>query len=151
MDLGSSGYPNDRKRFDQDHSDYVSAATKLIHCNESFINVLFHSLIHSGFTIEIGSALTVLLASKIGIPISTTHCKVGSVVFVGMASSGNRCRPNSNRRGADDEEDGLKMAEEKKGVDWSLFRNIVYAWVITVPIACALSAAVMYVLCQIWF
>lgn len=104
-----------------------------------------------GFTIEIGSALTVLLASKIGIPISTTHCKVGSVVFVGYANAGKTCRPNGNRReGADDEEDGLKMVdgEKQKAVDWSLFRNIVYAWVITVPIACALSAGVMFVLCK---
>lgn len=94
------------------------------------------------------------MASKIGIPISTTHCKVGSVVFVGYANSAKTCRPNSNRRGADDEEDGLKMRRgeepvEEKAVDWSLFRNIVYAWVITVPIACGLSAAVMYVLCKI--
>lgn len=74
------------------------------------------------------------------------------MVFVGMASSSNKCRPNNNRRGgADDEEDGLKMGVEakEKAVDWSLFRNIVYAWVITVPIACALSAAVMWVLCTI--
>lgn len=89
-----------------------------------------------------------LIASKIGIPISTTHCKVGSVVFVGYANSGKTCRPNGNR--ADEEEDGLKMVGEsrEKAVDWSLFRNIVYAWVITVPIACGLSAAVMYVLCK---
>lgn len=76
---------------------------------------------------------------------------MGSVVFVGYANSGKTCRPKSNRRG-DDEEDGLKMAaaeSNEKAVDWSLFRNIVYAWVITVPIACALSAAVMYVLCKI--
>lgn len=70
----------------------------------------------TGFTIEIGSALTVLLASKIGLPISTTHCKVGSVVFVGWAST------------------------SSSGVDWKLFRNIISAWVITVPLAAGLSA-----------
>ncbi|VEN43963.1 unnamed protein product [Callosobruchus maculatus] len=53
----------------------------------------------TGFTIEVGAAFTVLLASKVGIPISTTHCKVGSVVFVGYFSS------------------------SKKGVDWSLFSS----------------------------
>lgn len=97
-----------------------------------------------------------LLASKIGLPISTTHCKVGSVVFVGYANAGKTCKPKKNRRaGADDEEDGLAMAaqagakETEKAVDWSLFRNIVYAWVITVPIACALSAAVMFILCKL--
>ncbi|KAJ9589243.1 hypothetical protein L9F63_017542 [Diploptera punctata] len=71
----------------------------------------------TGFTIEIGAAFTVLLASKIGLPISTTHCKVGSVVFVGWAST------------------------TKQGVDWKLFRNIIGAWVLTVPIAGGLSAA----------
>lgn len=76
----------------------------------------------TGFTIEIGAAFTVLLASKIGIPISTTHCKVGSVVFVGYFST------------------------SKKGVDWSLFRNIIFAWVVTVPIAAAMSAAFMFIL-----
>ncbi|KAL3282211.1 hypothetical protein HHI36_005405 [Cryptolaemus montrouzieri] len=74
----------------------------------------------TGFTIEIGAAFTVLLASKIGIPISTTHCKVGSVVFVGYFS------------------------RSKKGVDWSLFRNIIFAWMVTVPIAAILSAGIMF-------
>ncbi|GLV39179.1 Na[+]-dependent inorganic phosphate cotransporter type III [Carabus blaptoides fortunei] len=76
----------------------------------------------TGFTIEIGAALTVLLASKIGLPISTTHCKVGSVVFVGYANS------------------------SRQGVDWKLFRNIISAWVITVPIAALLSAGCMFCL-----
>ncbi|CAB0000643.1 unnamed protein product [Nesidiocoris tenuis] len=76
----------------------------------------------TGFSIEIGAAMTVLLASKIGIPISTTHCKVGSVVFVGWAGS------------------------SSSGVDWRLFRNIISAWIVTVPIAGLLSAAFMLAL-----
>ncbi|CAD5119386.1 DgyrCDS8000 [Dimorphilus gyrociliatus] len=72
----------------------------------------------SGFCIEIGSALTVLVASNIGIPISTTHCKVGSVVCVGRFRS-------------------------RQNVDWSIFRNIVFAWLVTLPIAGGISAAMM--------
>lgn len=76
---------------------------------------------YSGFCIEIGSALTVLLASNMKIPISTTHCKVGSVVAVGRVRS-------------------------KQNVDWKLFRNIIMAWVVTVPVAGAISALTMYLL-----
>ncbi|XP_055302021.1 sodium-dependent phosphate transporter 1 [Sitodiplosis mosellana] len=87
----------------------------------------------TGFTIEIGSALTVLFASKIGLPISTTHCKVGSVIFVGYASS----PPYTN-------EDKAAGLLPPKPIDWGLFRNIIYAWVVTVPIAAALSAIFMF-------
>lgn len=103
----------------------------------------------TGFTIEIGAAFTVLLASKIGLPISTTHCKVGSVVFVGQASAPKKLSP--------DEEKAMKMQHphehhhyatgQQKAVDWGLFRNIVYAWVVTVPVAGLLSAGFMYALC----
>ncbi|XP_013385768.1 sodium-dependent phosphate transporter 1-like [Lingula anatina] len=70
----------------------------------------------SGFCIEIASALTVLVASNIGIPISTTHCKVGSIVGVGRFRS-------------------------RENVDWKLFRNIFFAWIVTVPVSGAISAA----------
>ncbi|XP_026540508.1 sodium-dependent phosphate transporter 1 [Notechis scutatus] len=72
----------------------------------------------SGFSIELASALTVVIASNVGLPISTTHCKVGSVVSVGWLRS-------------------------KKAVDWRLFRNIFMAWFVTVPISGLLSAAIM--------
>lgn len=72
----------------------------------------------SGFCIEIGSALSVLIASNIGIPISTTHCKVGSVVFVGRFRS-------------------------RQNVDWKIFRNIIFAWLVTLPISGGISAAIM--------
>lgn len=57
-----------------------------------------------GFTIELGAAFTVLLATKIGVPVSTTHCLIGSVVFVGWAS------------------------QSKAGVDWRLFRQVLHSF-----------------------
>uniref|UniRef100_A0A665WZZ2 Phosphate transporter n=1 Tax=Echeneis naucrates TaxID=173247 RepID=A0A665WZZ2_ECHNA len=72
----------------------------------------------SGFSIELASAITVVVASNIGLPVSTTHCKVGSVVAVGWLRS-------------------------RKSVDWHLFRNIFIAWFVTVPISGLISAAIM--------
>lgn len=38
-----------------------------------------------GFCIEVGAAITVILASRIGLPVSTTHCQVGATMGVGLA------------------------------------------------------------------
>ncbi|KAL3089370.1 hypothetical protein niasHS_007092 [Heterodera schachtii] len=61
-----------------------------------------------GFCIELGSAITVVIASKLGIPVSMTLCIVGSVVAVGAV------------RGS-------------VPVNWPLFRNVFIAWVVTFP------------------
>ncbi|KHJ86789.1 phosphate transporter family protein [Oesophagostomum dentatum] len=64
----------------------------------------------SGFTIEFGAAMTTIVASKFGLPISTTQCLVGSIVLVGCVRGG-------------------------EGVKWKIFRNIVIAWVSTLPMS----------------
>lgn len=67
-----------------------------------------------GFSAEFGAATTVLVCSKMGLPISTTHTLVGAVVGVGMAR-------------------GLAS------LNLRVVRNIAYSWIITLPIAGLLS------------
>jgi PiT family inorganic phosphate transporter len=71
-----------------------------------------------GFSVDFGAATTVLIASKLGMPISTTHTVVGAIIGVGLAR-------------------GLEA------VDLRIIKKIVLSWVITVPIA-ALTAALIY-------
>ena len=73
----------------------------------SLINFLYN---FSGFIIEFGTIFTVLLASNLGIPISTTHCLVGSVILVGFVRSRNI-------------------------TNWKVVRSILFAWLVTVPIS----------------
>ena len=75
----------------------------------------------SGFSIEFGAAVTALCASKVGLPISTTHCLVGSVVAVGTVKSG-------------------------EGIDWRLFRNVAISWVVTLPVSGIIAALFMLLL-----
>ncbi|KAI1719404.1 phosphate transporter family domain-containing protein [Ditylenchus destructor] len=75
----------------------------------------------SGFSIEFGCAVTVLLASKIGIPVSTTHCLIGSIVAVGVLNS-------------------------DEGVNWLIFRNIVLSWLVTLPASGLFAAGITYLL-----
>jgi inorganic phosphate transporter, PiT family len=71
-----------------------------------------------GFAAETGGALSVLLATRFGIPVSTTHTITGSIVGVGATT-------------------------RRRGVRWGLARRIVWAWVLTIP-ASALTAALCY-------
>uniref|UniRef100_H2ZN43 Phosphate transporter n=1 Tax=Ciona savignyi TaxID=51511 RepID=H2ZN43_CIOSA len=77
-----------------------------------------------GFCIELMTATTVLVASNVGIPISTTHCKVGAVVSIGWYGS-------------------------RTAVDWSMARNIAFAWFVTVPVSGILSAGCMFLMMKL--
>ncbi|MDQ2977669.1 MAG: inorganic phosphate transporter [Acidobacteriota bacterium] len=69
----------------------------------------------SGFCAETGGAITVLLASIWGIPVSTTHTITGSIVGVGAT-------------------------QRFSAVRWGVAGRIVYAWILTIPMAAAIGA-----------
>jgi PiT family inorganic phosphate transporter len=72
-----------------------------------------------GFAAEFGAATTILFASKLGLPISTTHTLVGSVLGVGLA------------RGIG-------------ALNLSMIREIFLSWVVTLPAGAILSVIFYY-------
>ena len=74
-----------------------------------------------GFCAETGGGVTILLASALGVPVSTTHTITGAIVGVGAA-----------RRAA--------------AVRWGVARQIVWAWVLTIPLSAAIAALTYHVL-----
>jgi PiT family inorganic phosphate transporter len=68
-----------------------------------------------GFSAEAGGALTLFLASSLGIPVSTTHTITGAIVGVGAT-------------------------QRVSAVRWGVARKIVIAWIITLPITALLAA-----------
>ena len=78
-----------------------------------------------GFTVDFSAATTVLIASKMGLPVSTTHAAVGGVIGVGVA------------RGFE-------------AVNFRIVFQIMIYWVLTVP-AAALTSMAIYTILQITF
>jgi phosphate/sulfate permease len=74
-----------------------------------------------GFSAEFAAAATILVGSRMGLPLSTTHTLVGSVIGVGFA------------RGI-------------AALDMRIVRTIVLSWIATVPLAAAFSAIIFWVL-----
>lgn len=74
-----------------------------------------------GFCAETGGAITILFASHLGVPVSTTHTITGAIVGVGA----------SKRLGA---------------VRWGVAARIVWAWVLTIPASAAVAALVFWLL-----
>ena len=74
-----------------------------------------------GFSAEFGAATTVLVASRMGLPVSTTHTLVGAVIGVGLAR-------------------GLAA------INLRMVGRIVNSWIVTLPVAGALAAGLFEVL-----
>ena len=72
-----------------------------------------------GFCAETGGAVTLFLATGLGVPVSTTHTITGAIVGVGAA-------------------------QRTRAVRWGLAGNIVMAWIVTMPAAAAMAALAYY-------
>lgn len=73
-----------------------------------------------GFCAETGGAITLFLATALGIPVSTTHTITGAIVGVGSSS---------NRR----------------NVRWGIAGNIVWAWILTIPATAFISSIAWWI------
>ncbi|MFZ6747483.1 inorganic phosphate transporter [Undibacterium sp. Ren11W] len=73
-----------------------------------------------GFCAETGGAITLFMATALGIPVSTTHTVTGAIVGVGSA-------------------------QKMSAVRWGVAGNIVWAWVLTIPASAFVAAIAWWV------
>ncbi|MGE0173135.1 MAG: anion permease [Oligoflexales bacterium] len=74
-----------------------------------------------GFCAETSGALTLFLATSLGLPVSTTHTISGSIMGVGAVN-------------------------KISAVRWGVAERIVWAWIITIPLSAAMSGAMFWIL-----
>ena len=72
-----------------------------------------------GFAAETGGALTLFGTSMLGIPVSTTHTITGAIIGVGAV-------------------------KRLSAVRWGVTKNIIIAWIITIPVTSLLAAAIYF-------
>jgi len=73
----------------------------------------------SGFCAETGAAISILLATWMGLPVSSTHAIAGAIAGVGSI-------------------------QRTRAVRWHVAKGIVTAWVLTIPAAALVSAMICY-------
>ncbi|MGJ7491880.1 inorganic phosphate transporter [Variovorax sp. ZT4R33] len=78
-----------------------------------------------GFCAETGGALTLFLATALGIPVSTTHTITGAIVGVGSA-------------------------QRASAVRWGVAGNIVWAWIFTIPASAFVAAFAYWISLQVF-
>ena len=78
-----------------------------------------------GFCAETGGAITLFLATGLGIPVSTTHTITGAIVGVGST-------------------------QRASAVRWGVAGNIVWAWIFTIPASAFVAAVAYWVSLQIF-
>ncbi|KAF8931575.1 phosphate-repressible phosphate permease [Dissophora ornata] len=76
-----------------------------------------------GFSLSLGTSLTVLTCSKLGLPVSTTHCITGATTSVGLCSGG-----------------GVKS------INWKMLALVASSWILTLPAAALVSGCIFAII-----
>lgn len=71
----------------------------------------------SAFPMELGATTIILLGSNLGLPISSTQCKVGAIAAVGLF-------------------------DNISAVDYRIMRDTLLAWIVTLPVSGVLAAGI---------
>ncbi|PVH73119.1 phosphate transporter, partial [Cadophora sp. DSE1049] len=82
-------------------------------------NKITHVSPTRGFPINVATPFTVLVASKFGLPVSTTQCQLGATIGVGLCNG------------------------DLKAVNWKQSGFIIMGWFITPPIVGLISGLLM--------
>lgn len=100
------------------------------------------------YCVALSAAITVIVASWLGLPVSSTHIAVGGVFGVGFFREWDAERRIRNARLAMPERTKYTPEERRrrKLVRRSHFMTIITAWVITVPAAATLSATIFFLI-----
>lgn len=84
-------------------------------------NLTYHSP-SRGFSMEMGAAITVVCASFLGLPVSTTHCITGATIGVGLCSG------------------------SVKAINWKMVSWTMFSWLVTVPVVATVAYTLMILL-----
>ncbi len=108
------------------------------------------------YCVALSAAITVIVASALGLPVSSTHITVGAVFGVGFFREFYTSRSKRRRRyvrnaglgNAAGSENVLdpEITQRRRLVRRAHFLTIVAAWLITVPVAAALAAGLYYIM-----
>lgn len=94
------------------------------------------------YCVALSAALTVIVASGLGLPVSSTHIAVGSVFGVGFFREWDTRRRMKTSRISETPDE----RQSRKLVRRNYFTSIVAAWIVTVPSAAVLSAVIFLVI-----
>ncbi|WP_164658214.1 inorganic phosphate transporter [Tropicibacter sp. Alg240-R139] len=100
------------------------------------------------YCVALSAAITVIVASWLGLPVSSTHIAVGGVFGVGFYREWHMERrlQKSNANRPEEKRIAREERRRRKLVRRSHFMTIIAAWIITVPAAALMSASIFWLL-----